>query len=739
MIRTLLAATAGLGLLVATPLASDNAAAVRGTTDSFQPIATFNVPESTAAEIVAATPDGRRLVYSDAIGQRFGLVDISNPARPAQLATVDAGGDPTSVAVLPGGEYAIGAVQPGTLVLIDLATFQITARLAIGEGPDAVAVTTIAGQTVAVIAIENEGAAKGEVNVVQVDLADFAASPVATVRFDDPTALSAAGLLAVDDPQPEYVAIHGILAAVTLQENNGIAIIDISNPAAPVLRRLFSAGVVADRPADLLDDETIAFTGIYPSDVAASVPTAGSRIPDAIAWSRDGNVLFTADEGEEAYEGGRGWSARDPFGVFLRDDGGELEATAVRYGHYPDGRSDAKGIEVEGVATAVYGTTEFMFATSERGSFVGIYALDHANRPRFVQLLPTGLAPEGILPIPGRNLLAIAGEGDDGDGTITIYRRVRGLHEPSDREPTIVSRSVREPWGALSGMAASPSNDTTIYAVPDNALPSSIFRLRVGGPYADIREHVPVTIGGVQARYDLEGITVDTSIAKPRRAGFWLASEGNGTTTRNMLVQVDRSGAVVREIVLPADVDAPGGLITSNGFEGVAVSSDRRYLVVAIQRPFRGDETVGGLAHTRIARYDLRNERWETFFYPLTVSPGTIGLSEITVVGQTRQGSDIYAVIERDNRIADAANLKQVLTFTLEGLSPVDIATLANEGSIAGATVTKRLLRDVLPVFTPYEKVEGLALTPSGDLWVGLDNDGGEVESRLVRLLRLRR
>ena len=66
-----------------------------------------------SAEIVAASRDGRSLVYSDAIAGKFGLVDISNPRTPVQVATLDAGGSPTSVAVLPVGNYAIGCVQPG--------------------------------------------------------------------------------------------------------------------------------------------------------------------------------------------------------------------------------------------------------------------------------------------------------------------------------------------------------------------------------------------------------------------------------------------------------------------------------------------------------------------------------------------------------------------------------------------------------------------------------------------------
>jgi LVIVD repeat len=114
-------------------------------------------------------------------------------------------------------------------------------------------------------------------------------TPSATVTFNDESALAAAGLLAVADPQPEFVSIRGTKVAVTLQENNGIAIIDISNPAAPTLDELFSAGVIANGPADLFDDARISFTDTYPADKLVSVPEAGARVPDAIAWSADGS------------------------------------------------------------------------------------------------------------------------------------------------------------------------------------------------------------------------------------------------------------------------------------------------------------------------------------------------------------------------------------------------------------------------------------------------------------------
>ena len=115
----------------------------------------------------------------------------------------------------------------------------------------------------------------------------------------------------------------------------------------------------------------------------------------------------------------------------LYDDGGELEATAVQFGQYPDGRSDAKGIEAESLVIDEYGSREFMFVGSERGAFVAVYRLDGGHRPRFVQLLSTGQAPEGLLTIPSRNLFVTANEGDDQDGTISIFEAVPGRWDPS--------------------------------------------------------------------------------------------------------------------------------------------------------------------------------------------------------------------------------------------------------------------------------------------------------------------
>ena len=181
----------------------------------------------------------------------------------------------------------------------------------------------------------------------------------------------------------------------------------------------------------------------------------------------------------------------------------------------------------------------------------------------------------------------------------------------------------------------------------------------------------------------------------------------------------------------PEPID-PIGKVRSNGFEGSTISSNGEFLLAAIQRNYQGEVAVDGVLYTRIARYSIAGESWEFFLYPLDPGLGTIGLSEITNLG-----SDVYAVIERDDQWGGLAAIKRVYSFTLEGVEPFDGRMLPDqlEGlDLTGKVIEKTLLFDVLEDFVPFEKVEGLTLSAGGDLWAVLDNDGGVFEPRLVNL-----
>src|SRR5262245_30863133 len=157
--RTALAAA----LLVATALTSQAA-------EVFKRIATFhvvdNLPEGadpkkgTVAEIITATPDGNRLVYTDSPGERIGIIDIADPKAPKAGGTVALEGEPTSTVVL-GNHALVGVVtskskaEPsGHLAIVDLAAKKVAAKCDLGGQPDSLAKSGD-GKFLA-IAIENE-------------------------------------------------------------------------------------------------------------------------------------------------------------------------------------------------------------------------------------------------------------------------------------------------------------------------------------------------------------------------------------------------------------------------------------------------------------------------------------------------------------------------------------------------------------------------------------------------------
>lgn len=409
--------------------------------DRFEQLAEIDVDGN--AEIIVARPDGNILVFTNAMRRSIDTMDISDPAAPRPAGRIALPGEPTSVALSPDGRWALAVVHlgaadeaadtanpmlPGGLAIIDLADPEAPALaelIGIGHQPDSIAVAASGADLVAVIAIENEpvpqgddgrdGSRPGQIQVVTINPARLGSYRVGSLDISE-ARLREAGLEAPADAQPEFVALSPdrSLAAVSLQENNGIVVFD---PYWLETRRMFSSGIVTDRPADLQNDGQVAFTQQYPAD-AGSQPLAGSRMPDGLAFSPDGRYLYSADEGDGALTGGRGISAWTIDGEFVWDDGGEIERAAAAAGLYPDHRSESRGIEIEGIVTARFGATDYAFALSERGSFMAVYDITTPTAPQLLQLLPTGKGPESAVVLPGE-MLAVAAEKS---GTVTLYR-----------------------------------------------------------------------------------------------------------------------------------------------------------------------------------------------------------------------------------------------------------------------------------------------------------------------------
>ncbi|SFA77747.1 Esterase-like activity of phytase [Amycolatopsis marina] len=691
--------------------------------------------ETTAAEIAAATPDGRTVVYTDSPGQRVGIAALVGATDLRPAGTIAMPGEPTSVDIV--GNLALIAVNTsasytepsGLLQVIDLDSRQVVASHDLGGQPDSIDISP--DGRYAAIAMENErdeDTADGQLPQAPagfLHIVDLAGDPDSwQVRRTELTGLAE---VTPEDPEPEYVSINSRNeVAVTLQENNHIAIVGLRE--GNVLRH-FSAGTTTVDGVDTVEDGRI--------DPSGSV--TAPREPDSISWLDD-DTLGTADEGD--YQGGsRTWTVFDAAtGEVIRDSGNELENLAISYGQYPEHRAENKGVEPEGIAVATYGRHRYAFVGLERANLVAVYEIDDPRRPRLVQGLPTGVAPEGILPIPKLGTLVVSAEEDSAeDGVRSSLGRYRLTHTPlfadlrhNRATPSVVSTGIG--FGALSGLSGIPGNHREVVAVTDDAYgPSRVLTVDARRSPAVVHRELQITRDGAPVTYDAEGI------AALRDGGYWLAAEGKPKDgIRNLLVRLDSRGVVRQEVALPPGVEAGA---SSNGFEGVAVVGHGRgeQVWVAVQREWR-DNRPGEVT---FARYTPATGEWAFAAYALETAPdgGWVGLSELTALDD-----DTLLVLERDNQRGANAALKKVFRVEIARVRPVP------EGQDK-PVLRKSQVRDLLPELAAgggevADKPEGLAVLGgpsrfgSVDLVGAVDNDGlddAPGESMFLRLGRVSR
>ena len=408
--------------LFATLLASSASSAAQAapppsgaTGGHFESVASFAV-DGTVAEIVDATPDGKTLVYTDSESERVGFVDISNPAAPRQFATLAMGGEPTSVAITPNGQWALVAVSgPDDLAVVDLSKRSIVRRIPLFGQPDCVAINRTG--RFAAIAIENERDEDVNDGEMPQDPPGFLvivslSGPPRSWTMRDVSLTGIANRFPTD-PEPEFVTIRkDDVAAVTLQENNWVVLVQL---ATGEIVGGFAAGT-STHAADLQEDDQISFSDTL---------TNARREPDGIAWTPGGRLAtanegdYDLDLGDGEFTGGRDFTLFRTDGTIDFEPGSSLEEAAADGGLYDDDRSENSGCEFEGVAVGEYAARPYLFVGSERCDFVGVYRLDDESAPELVQLLPTGDRPEGLLAIPHRKLFVTANEGD---GTLSIFQ-----------------------------------------------------------------------------------------------------------------------------------------------------------------------------------------------------------------------------------------------------------------------------------------------------------------------------
>ncbi|MCA0918876.1 esterase-like activity of phytase family protein [Pseudooceanicola nanhaiensis] len=682
---------------------------------NFNRIASFATPDNmaegedrtreTSAEIIAATADGMTLIYTDSPLESVGRIDITDPANPQPMGNVEMGGEPTSVGVI--GETAYIGVNTsesftnpsGKLVALNVATGEVLGECELGGQPDSVAVAKD-GSFVSV-AIENErdeDLGDGRVGQLPAGYLAMVQLTDGAIACDTLNKVDLTGLteIAPEDPEPEFVDINSLgETVITLQENNHLVIV---SKDGEVLSH-FSAGAVDLEGIDATDERAaLIFNESQPGR---------KREPDAVKWIDDDHFAI-ANEGD--MDGGsRGWTIFAKDGTEVYEAGTSFEQALIMIGHYPDKRSDAKGVEPESIETATFGGTPMVFVGSERGSAVGVYDVTDPAAPVLKQVLPSGIGPEGYVAIPERNLLVSANENDlIEDGGVRAHVMLFEYQDAPAAYPTLTSEGMDEltGWGAISGMVGDAEQPGILYAVNDSfyGYQPTIFTIDATSKPAKITKALRVTRGGQPAqKLDMEGITLDG------KGGFWVASEGRtDRLVPHALYNVNAKGEIKKEIALPASLLA---VEKRFGFEGVTRVGDTLWM--AVQREWADDEKN----HVKLVSYNIETGEWGAVLYEKAApATGWTGLSEIVAHG------DYFYVVERDNQIGAAAVTKKIYRIPAAEMVPAPL-----DGELP--VVSKEEVRDLIPDLKGWggyvvDKVEGLAVDAAGEVFVSTDNDG---------------
>lgn len=716
--------------------------------------ASCNVDDETAAEIAAVSVDGMTVIYTDSPGEALGFVDITDPENPVAAGTAALTGEPTSVAVK--DNYALVAINTsadfinvdGELHAFDIATQTSIASWDLNGQPDSIAVSPD-GNYVALV-IENERdedlgdgvppqlPAGGFIIVdsSDADPANWTQSSVDMTGLAD---------LYPSDPEPEYVDINANnIAVVTMQENNHIVLVDLSDGSVV---NHFSAGSVDLEMIDTQEGHAV----ISQTESEDAV----LREPDGVSWVNN-EYFATADEGD--LDGGsRGFTIFNLEGEVVWNSAATLDHLTARLGHYPDSRSGNKGNEPENVELGIYGGNRYLFVNSERSSLVFVYDVADPTLPMLKQILPANAGPEGGLAIPSRNLLIVASEEDNRGDKIRSSLNVYKYDYLPATYPTLQSASRYDgtpiPWSAMSGLSSDPMDQDTLWAVEDSFYASNrIFKIDVSQSPARLIEEITIrdtndvfsaitTSGATEDEASFDDVDLAAMInddktvnidgegvSKATDGGFWVASEGAGTLTDtsnrpleklNFIFKTDAFGVIEDVITLPDSVNA---LQIRFGFEGVAEYNGKVY--VAFQRAWEGESDV------RIGIYDIVGETWEFVTYELDAvesqDGGWVGLSDITSLGAGE-----FLILERDNKGGPDAAIKRLYRVDVDG----DADNMITTGE-------KTLVRDLVPLLQSaggltYEKVEGLALMADGDVYIINDNDGVDDNSGETQLMNL--
>jgi len=659
----------------------------------------------TAPEIVDVTPDENTMVATQGIG--VGVWDITNPESPVSKGFTpppdDAGTDDdaaniSSVAVI-SNRYALAAAQVGELNrdylwVIDLQTSppSVVREMPIADWPDSIAVSP--DKQYAAVAIENEceglaplagnlctnktggPTATGSVEVVSIGASNPASWTTTNVPVPaDPD------LLDNTDVQPEFVDISPQnKAAVTMQENNGVGILDLAtrtwNDIWSTGSVTFSADNTADATPQLVFNATVTET----------------RDPDAIKWFANGTRLITANEGEAANAdnvdvtpigGTRGYTIWTPSGNVVADTADVYDKQLADFGFVSDNRSNSKGIEPEGLDVATFDGTEYAFVNNERGFSFSMINLSNPANPVFQGVAGTGEEPEGIVALPGKRYVITANEVG---GQFSMAKVVERDTLSAER---VLLKGTNAPFFNATGAGAGPSGSVLF---TDQNKPNYIRQATLGAagyaPFTNL-----VTVDAALAAGTLH------DVAPAPGGGYWAAVQGFGTVD---LVRLNANGSVASSHTLASNPTATG----------VAVSADG------------GTVYVSSSASTTMTRFTVAGSTEATFTVTASATPASARIQDLDMSA----AGDLLAVEAVTPGSSDSTKSQaNLLRITGPG-------AIASGGTVAAETISTFTATDQ----RSNRSYTGLARLSGGALWTtGAQRPGRNGNTDLRRVATL--
>ena len=277
------------------------------------------VEDTTGIEVLAFDRASKRVFAINAGANSVDVVDLADPANPTRVTVIDFapfGGGVNGVAVHDGlvavASEAATKTDPGSVVFLDASTLDVLGRVPTGALPDMVTFTPDGEY----LLVANEGepsedySVDPEGSVTVIDLTNGVAGASArTATFSAwigrEDQLRADGVRifgtksdgsasnAAEDFEPEYIAVQGPRAYVTLQESNAVAVLNIGQ-----------ARIESVLPLGF-KNHNLPGQGLDPSDrdganLIRPWPVFGMFNPDSIATLKVRNEVFllTANEGD---------------------------------------------------------------------------------------------------------------------------------------------------------------------------------------------------------------------------------------------------------------------------------------------------------------------------------------------------------------------------------------------------------------------------------------------------------